>query len=27
LELMNLAEKMDGNIELAIKQIAERVRN
>jgi conjugation system TraG family ATPase len=26
LELMNLAEKLDGNIELAIKQIAEKLR-
>jgi conjugation system TraG family ATPase len=27
LELMRLAEKLDGNIELAIKQIAEKIRN
>ena len=27
LELFNLAEKLDGNIELAIKQLAESKRN
>ena len=26
-ELMNIAEKLDGNIELAIKQLAERIKN